>query len=109
MVGYVVVAVIYSLMLAMSVRMKLVRDPRAIEVIGDIHGVPLPLFPVLAALELGGAVGLLVGIAFEPLGVAAGVGLVAYFVAATASHIRVRDLTPEHFLPALVMLAIAST
>jgi hypothetical protein len=103
------VAVIYSLMLGMSVRMKLGRDPRAIEVIGDVVGVPLRLFPALAALELAGAVGLLVGIAVEAVGVAAGVALVAYFAAAVASHIRVRDFVPEHIFPALLMLAVAAT
>jgi hypothetical protein len=63
---------------------------------------------VLSALELAGAVGLLVGIAVGPLGVAAGVGLVAYFVGATASHIRVRDFVPDHILPALMMMAVST-
>lgn len=107
-IAYDVVAVIYSLMLVMSVRLKLVRHPNAIEVIGDIHGVPLSLFPVLASIELAGAVGLLVGIGVAALGVAAAVGLVTYFVSATASHIRVRDFAPDHIIPALLMLTIAT-
>ena len=64
---------------------------------------------MLSALELAGAVGLLVGIAVGPLGVAAGVGLVAYFVGATASHIRVRDFVPDHIFPALMMMAVSTT
>ncbi|TMK24741.1 MAG: DoxX family protein [Actinobacteria bacterium] len=107
-IAYAVVAVIYSLVLVMSVRMKLVRDPRAIEVIGDVVGVPLRLFPLLGALELAGAAGLLVGIEVEAVGVAAGVGLVGYFVGATASHIRARDFVPEHIFPALVLLAVSA-
>ncbi len=107
-IAYDIVAVIYSLMLVMSVRLKLVRDPTAVEVIGNIHGVPLPLFPVLASLELAGAVGLLVGIGVEALGVAAAVGLVTYFICAIASHIRVRDFAPDHFIPAMLMLTMAT-
>ena len=60
-IAYAVVAVVYSPMLVMSVRLKLVRDPRAVEVIGDLHGVPLSLFPALATLELAGAIGLWTG------------------------------------------------
>jgi DoxX-like protein len=105
--AYAVVAVVYSLALVMSVRMKLVRDPRAVEVIGGIVGVPLRLFPVLAFLELAGAVGLLAGIAFEGLGIAAAVALMAYFIGAAGSHIRVRDFAPEHLLPAFVLLVAA--
>jgi hypothetical protein len=38
-----------------------------------------------------GAVGLLVGFAVRPLGTAAAIGLVLYFVCALTAHIRVRD------------------
>ena len=107
-IAYDILAGIYSLMLVMSVRMKLVRHPNAVEVIGGIHRVPMEMFPVLAAAELAGALGLLAGIGVKALGVAADAGLVLYFVAATASHIRVRDYEPEHLIPALVMLAFAS-
>lgn len=107
-IAYDVVAVIYSLMLVMSVRLKLARDPNAVEVIGNIHRVPLSLFPALASLELAGAVGLIVGIGVEALGVAAAVGLLTYFVSATASHIRVRDFAPDHLGAVLVMLTLAT-
>ena len=107
-IAYDVLAVLYSLVLLMSARLKLVRDPNAVEVIGNIHGVPLTLFPVLASLELAGAAGLLVGIWVRGLGVAAAAGLVAYFVAATASHVRVRDFAVDHLSAALVMLALAA-
>jgi hypothetical protein len=107
-IAYDVVAVVYSLMIIMSVRLKLIRHPNAVEVIGDIHRVPLSMFPVLASLELAGAVGLLVGIGVRALGVAAAIGLVTYFVSATASHIRVRDFAPDHLGPALLMLTLAT-
>jgi hypothetical protein len=106
-VAYIAVAGILMVALAMSARMKLVRDQRAVEVIGGVVGVPLRAFPVLAVLEIAGGVGLVAGIWVKPLGVAAGASLAAYFIIATMSHLRVRDLTAEHVLPALVLLAMS--
>ena len=107
-VAYIIVAAVFTVMLTMSARMKLAREPVAVEVIGDLVGVPLRFFPVLALLEVAGGAGLLVGIALKPLGVAAGVCLVAYFVGAIASHLRKRDLVAGHLGPAIVMLAISA-
>src|SRR5947209_14133821 len=106
-VAYIVVAAVFAVMLAMSARMKLVRDPVAVEVIGGVVGVPLRLFPVLALLEIAGAAGLLAGIGFKALGVAAGACLIAYFVVAIASHLRKLDMVAEHILPAVVMAVIS--
>jgi uncharacterized membrane protein YphA (DoxX/SURF4 family) len=107
-VAYVIVAGVFVVMLAMSARMKLVRAQRAVEVIGDVVGVPLRFFPVLALLEIAGGVGLLVGIGLKPLGVAAGAALVAYFIVAITSHLRVRDLVPDHVFPAVLMLVVSA-
>lgn len=103
-VAYIAVAGTLTVMLSLSARMKLVRDQRAVDVIGGVVGVPLRAFPVLALLEIAGWAGLLAGIWLEPLGVAAGAGLVAYFMVAITSHLRVRDLNPEHVLPAVFLL-----
>jgi DoxX-like family len=107
-VAYIVVSAVFTVMLTMSARMKLVREPLAVEVIGGVVGVPLRLFPVLALLEIAGGVGLLVGIGFMALGVAAGACLVAYFVVAIASHLRKHDLVPGHVIPPVMMLAISA-
>ena len=107
-IAYIVVAAVFTVMLAMSARMKLIRDPVAVEVIGGVVGVPLSLFPVLALIEIAGAVGLLAGIGVKALGVAAGIGLVAYFIGAVTSHLRKRDLVAGHVAPAVVMLAISA-
>ena len=106
-VAYVIVAAIFTVMLTMSARMKLVRDPVAVEVIGDVVGVPLRLFGALALLEIAGATGLLAGIGVKALGVAAGACLVAYFVVAITSHLRRRDLVAGHLAPAVVMALIS--
>ena len=107
-IAYIVVAAFFTVMLTMSARMKLVREPVAVEVIGGVVGVPLSLFPLLAVLEVAGGVGLLVGVALRPLGTAAGACLVVYFVVAFGSHLRKRDLVPGHVFPAVMMLVISA-
>lgn len=67
-------------------------------------GIRLKWFPHLAALLLAGAVGLLVGIAWAPLGIAAAAGVALYFVGALIAHLRAKD--PAIF-PPLMFLALA--
>jgi DoxX-like protein len=107
-IAYIVVAAVFTVMLTMSARMKLVREPLAVEVIGGIVGVPLRLFPALALLEIAGGIGLLAGIGLRPLGVAAGASLVTYFIVAVTSHLRKHDLVPGHIAPPVMMLAISA-
>jgi len=85
---------------------KIRRDPRIVRVIHEVIGVPLSYFPLLAACEFAGVLGLLLGIWWPPLGVAAGIGLVLYFVGAVASHLRVGDV--KGIGPAAFMLAVAA-
>ncbi|MGX1513132.1 hypothetical protein RKD44_004420 [Streptomyces collinus] len=54
-------------------------------------GVPASWLPWLAGLKGAGAAGLLVGLlGVRPLGIAAAVGLVLFFVGAVAAHVRAR-------------------
>jgi hypothetical protein len=62
-----------------------------VHVIHDVVGFPVNLFPLLAACEIAGGLGLLAGIFRPKLGVAAGVGLVLYFICAIIAHMRVGD------------------
>jgi DoxX-like family len=107
-VAYIILAVVFTVMLTMSARMKVIREPLAVEVIGEMVGVPLRFFPVLVLLEVAGGVGLLAGIGLKPIGVAAGACLVAYFVVAIASHVRRRVLAPGHVVPPVMMLLISA-
>ena len=45
----------------------------------------------IGALELAGAIGLLVGLWWAPLGVAAGIGLVLLMAGAVVVHVRLKD------------------
>lgn len=104
-VAYVVLAVLLAAALAMSAALKLRKAERSVEGIHGVVGVPLSWFPYLAACELAGAVGLLVGIAWAPIGIAAAIGVILYMLSAIAAHVRVADhagiITP------LVLLAVA--
>ena len=84
--------VVVALLLAFSGVGKIRRDPRQVKGIHETVGVPLEYFPLLAACEFAGALGLVAGIWWPALGVAAGIGLVLYFVGAIASHVRIGDI-----------------
>lgn len=105
-VAYLVITVVFALLAAFSGLGKMRRDPRQVRVIHETVGVPLKHIPLLAACEFAGAFGLLVGIWWPPLGVAAGIGLVVYFVGAIVSHLRVGDA--KGIGAAVFMLALAS-
>jgi uncharacterized membrane protein YphA (DoxX/SURF4 family) len=90
--AYLVIAILLAAMLVFSGLGKTRRDPRQMHVVHEIIGVPLKYFPLLAACEFAGALGLVLGIWWPPLGVAAGIGLVLYFVGAIVSHLRVGDV-----------------
>lgn len=53
--------------------------------------VPPSWLPVLGSLKLAGAAGLLLGLlGVEPLGVAAAIGLVLFYVGAIVAHVKAR-------------------
>ena len=74
-----------------SAVMKLRRSAQVVALIHETVGIPLRFLPALAALEIAGAVGILVGLWVRPIGLAAAVGLTAYFIGAVIGHLRVRD------------------
>jgi hypothetical protein len=90
-IALVVLTVLLAAMCLSSASMKLRKHEKVVSVIGGTVGVPARYFPVLAALELAGAAGILIGLRFAPLGIAAAVGLVLYFVGALIGHLRVGD------------------
>jgi hypothetical protein len=103
--AYLVVTGLFALMTGLSALMKIRRDPNVVKVIHHTVGVPMQYFLMLAACEAAGAVGLVAGIWFPLLGVAAGAALVAYFIGAVVSHLRVGDV--KGVGPAVFMLAIS--
>ena len=90
-IALVVLTVLLALLSINSAVMKLRRNEQVLASITGTVGVPERYLPVLAGLEIAGAVGILVGLWLEPLGVAAAIGLVAYFLGALVGHLRVGD------------------
>ncbi|HEX2344129.1 MAG TPA: DoxX family protein [Vicinamibacterales bacterium] len=105
-IAYLVTTTIVALIVAFSALGKIRRDPAIVKVIVETVRVPEKYLMSLAACELAGAAGLLAGILWPPLGIAAAVGLVIYFVGAVISHLRVGDV--KGLGPAVFMLFVVS-
>ena len=103
---YFVMTVLVALMVTFSGLGKMRRDPRQLKVIHETVGVPLKYFPLLAACEFAGALGLVVGFWWRALGMAGAIGLVIYFAGAVISHLRVGD--SKGIGPAAFMLVLAA-
>lgn len=89
-IATVIVSVLLAAMAAASGVGKLSKQPKLIESLTGL-GVPMSWVPRLAAAELAGAAGLIIGLWVAPLGIAAAVGLVAYFVGAVVTHVKADD------------------
>ena len=108
--AYLAVTILFALMTAFSALMKIRRDPNIVKIIHETVGVPMQYLPWLAVCELAGALGLVIGILYPPLGIAAGAGLIIYFAGAVVSHVRVGDfkgIGAAVFMLALSIAAVA--
>jgi hypothetical protein len=70
-------------------------------------GVPEARLDLLAVTLLAGAAGVLVGLFWAPLGIAAALAIVVYFLVAIAAHVRSDDLEHVSTPIAMELLAIA--
>jgi uncharacterized membrane protein YphA (DoxX/SURF4 family) len=103
---FVAAAVISGLLAAallLSGRGKLVKDPQQMKTMSAV-GFPENRLWLLASAEIAGAVGVVAGLFWWPIGVTAAIGVILYFIGAVGAHLRVRDMS---FAPALVMLFVA--
>ncbi|OMC00135.1 hypothetical protein A5733_00535 [Mycobacterium sp. NS-7484] len=72
-------------------------------------GVPRTWVSPLGLLKGAGAAGLLIGVvAFPPIGLAAAVGLTAFFIGAVVTHFRARVFYNIAFPAAFLLLAVLS-
>ncbi len=106
-IAYVIIAIIMSLLLVSSGVSKLRRTPSIVHSIHDVIGLPLRWLPWLAACEFAGAAGLLIGIVWWPLGIAAAIGIVVYFIGASIGHVRVKDFKNLTTPVVILLIAIA--
>ncbi|MGN9845950.1 DoxX family protein [Nonomuraea sp. H19] len=90
-IAYVVVAALLSLLLLASGGLLLAKEKGVTTTLTEL-GVPLSWAPLLAVLKMAGALGLLAGIFYRPLGIAAAAGVVLYFAGAVITHLRAKDV-----------------
>lgn len=106
-----IVALIISIFLAVALTVsavgKLTKMPAVIESMSTV-GVPAGRIPVLASLEIAGAAGLVIGLFWWPVGVAAAIGVILYFLGAVIAHVRVKDLPGVGPAAFLLVVAIAA-
>lgn len=102
-----IAAVVLSLVLALAMLgsgvMKLIRNPRIVASMENVHVTP-PQMIVLGLLEVAATVGLVVGLWWTPLAIAAAIGAVVYFAGAVIAHLRAHD---RDLQGAGVLLALA--
>ncbi len=89
-IATVVVTILLALLFAFSSSIKLLSAPQSLA-IRDHLGVSPTLWRVIGILELAGVIGVLVGLAWAPIGIAAAIGLALLSVGAVAFHLRARD------------------
>ncbi|MFC7447744.1 DoxX family protein [Rhodococcus daqingensis] len=89
-VATVVVSVLLAALLGFAAIRKLSHRDRVVQSYARV-GVPENRLNTLAAILLAGAAGLILGLAWAPLGVAAATGVICYFAGAVAFHLRAHD------------------
>jgi len=101
-VATAIVSVLLAALLALAAIRKLTHQERIVQSYLRV-GVPEDKLNYLAIILLTGAAGLILGLLWAPIGVAAAIGVICYFIGAVAFHIRANDAKN---LPTPVALAV---
>jgi hypothetical protein len=103
----VIVSTALAALMAFAAVRKLSHQPEVVASYVRV-GVPEERLNLLATTLLAGAAGLIAGLVWAPLGIAASAAIVIYFLVAIAAHVRSDDL--EHLPTPVVMelLAVAA-
>ncbi|MEV8537031.1 DoxX family protein [Streptomyces sp. NPDC051211] len=103
-IAFVAVTSLLALALTGSATMTATRHPQIVTNMQNVQ-VPEAWLPRLAAVKAAGAVGLVAGIWLAPLGIAAAIGVVLFFIGAVTAHVRAGD---KALAPALVLGLLAA-
>ncbi|MEU8251943.1 DoxX family protein [Nonomuraea sp. NPDC048916] len=108
-VAYTVVAILLAIGLTFSAYLLVTPNPspQIVEMLKTVH-VPRSMYAPLAALKLAGALILLIGIFWRPLGIAAAIGLVLYFLGAVIIHLRAKDTKGARGPVILILACVAA-
>jgi DoxX-like family len=105
MIAEVIVTALLAVLFTFSSLIKLVGVRQSLA-IRDHLGVKPMQWRVVGLLELTGVVGVLAGLAWAPIGVAAAVGLALLLLGAITFHVRAADSTAD-MAPAVIGLGLA--
>ncbi|MFE5402744.1 DoxX family protein [Streptomyces sp. NPDC056580] len=105
-VSLAVVTVLMSVVLLVSAAAKSLRTRHIAEQMSAL-GIPPGMMTFLICAQVAGAAGAVAGLRWEPVGIAAAIGLTLYFAGAVAAHLRVGDR--EGALPAAVLTVVSVT
>ena len=102
-----IVSMVLAALMTYAAARKLSHRPEVVASYARV-GVPEERLDVLALALIAGAAGLVLGLLWAPVGVAAGTAVVIYFLVAISAHIRSGDL--ENIPTPIVMelLAVAA-
>lgn len=89
-IAYTVVTIVAALWIGFSAYSIFARASYVVGPLAD-YGVPQSWWNWLGAAKAAGALGLLVGLFVPVIGIAAGIGLVLYFVGAVVTVLRARS------------------
>ena len=106
MLAALIVTILLAVLFTFSSAIKLLGVRQSLE-IRDHLGVTPTLWRVIGALELAGVIGVLVGLGWAPIGVAAAIGLALLSVGAVAFHVRASDGVAKT-APAVLGVALAA-
>ncbi|SMG15780.1 DoxX family protein [Agreia pratensis] len=107
LIASIVVSVLLAIAVGGSGVNKLAKNETVMKGM-DVVRVPRDGVWMLAVLELAAALGLVVGIFWWPIGVAAAIGVIVYFVGAIVAHIRVSDTKGLGAPAVLLLVAVAA-
>jgi DoxX-like family len=102
-----VVSLLLAGLLVFTAVRKLSHRPEVVATYTRV-GVPENRLDQLAWILLAGATGLIAGLAWRPIGVAAAIGLVVYFLLAIGAHVRARDVRNLPVPVGMELLAVAA-
>ncbi len=102
----VVVTLLLAALFTFSSSIKLLGVPKSLT-IRDHLGVSPNQWRVIGGLELAGVAGVLAGLLWAPLGIAAAIGLALLSIGAVAFHLRASDRAAE-MVPAVIGIALGA-
>ena len=104
----VIVSVLLAALMTYAAVRKLSHRPEVVASYARA-GVPEERLNLLALTLLAGSAGLLLGLFWAPLGIAAGIAISVYFAVAISAHVRSEDLANAPTPIVMELLAVAAT